>query len=191
MTKVTEMLYRTCKIQVRKEGINEETREVPFVIATENPADMGWGAPEILLVSGMKVEDPERGVPLLNAHNRRDVLDVLGRVVRIKQEGDEVHAVYRFSDATQAARDAFGLVKDGSIDAASIGYKINTFTEVSEGSVFEQGGKRIEGPAVVGLTWTLKESSLVPIGRNQALSRLARTRTHSRGRWPPRQGAKA
>lgn len=155
-----ELLTRE-QLKIAARVLDEKTREVEFVGATETPVDMGYGPPEILRMGGA---DWDKSVPFLNAHARWSVLDVLGRSTSIKVVDRQLVFRVKFSEATEAARAAWELVKDGSIDAVSVGYSVREFRELGPGQFDGRGEGRVEGPAIVVTKWRVRELSLVPIG---------------------------
>jgi phage head maturation protease len=167
-----ELLTREIHFQAR--AVDKETREVTFTAATEGLVDVGYGAPEVLRMSGLTV-DKSRGVPFLNAHRRMSVTDTLGRSTKggITVDGRELVVRVRFSRATPEANAAWGLVEDGTLDAVSVGYSVAEFRELRAGEFDGRGDARVEGPAIVVTKWTLRELSLVPIGADPSARKRA------------------
>ncbi len=166
-----EMLTREVRVKCR--SIDEEKREAEFIAATETPVDMGDDAPEVLRASGATL-DP-RGLPLLDAHSRSSIENVLGRVA-MRKEGRTLVARVAFSDATEAARNAWNLVRDGTVDAVSVGYLVKAYRALRAGEEDVENGdeaSRVKGPANVVTAWEPKELSLVPIGADPNARRRA------------------
>lgn len=132
---------------------------------TEAPAEVfDWQrfevVREVLLTSGMEL--PESGqVPLLNAHNRYDIGDVIGSFRNIRTEPDRIVGRVQFS---QAAADAFTKLKEGHLTDFSVGYRVTKSQWVPENEQAEIQGKTYAGPLRVSTQWQLKELSAVPIG---------------------------
>ena len=150
---------RELKIQVR--AIDEQSREIEYIGATETPVDMGDGMPEVLRMAGAEFDE---SAPFLNCHQRHSVMDVLGRCVTIKREGTGLVFRVRYSKATEVSRAAWELAKDGSIDSVSVGYTVKKYKQLRRGEFDGEGQSRIEGPAVIATSWRVRELSQVPIG---------------------------
>jgi hypothetical protein len=153
------IVTREFKVKVR--AIDEETREIEYVGATETPVDFGDGIPEVLRMDGAEFE---QSVPFLDCHKRQTVMNVLGRSVAIKREGRELVFRVRYSKATDVSRAAWDLVKDGSVDRVSVGYSVRQYRELRRGEFDGEGAGRVEGPAVIATKWRVRELSQVPIG---------------------------
>ncbi|PZO86944.1 MAG: hypothetical protein DI623_15650, partial [Sphingomonas sanxanigenens] len=92
--------------------------------------------------------------PLLNAHNRFDVGDVLGVVESARIEGGQLVGRIRFAD-TAAGREAEGMVQRGEIRGISIGYSVRTWQLVEDNAADEDVWR--------ATSWELLEVSLAPV----------------------------
>jgi HK97 family phage prohead protease len=91
--------------------------------------------------------------PLLDAHNQRDIGAVIGTLSNVRIEADELVGTLTFGE-TDAARTAEGMVARGELKGISIGYRVNTWTIISE----EDGHETWRATR-----WELLEVSLVPV----------------------------
>ena len=110
-TELDEQLDRrdisAVSLSIRAETIDEESRSIEAVLATENPVpvfDMQRFevVDEVLLMGGRReVED----VPLLNDHRRRSLDDVFGSIRNIRESGSELICRMYFADMSELADD--------------------------------------------------------------------------------------
>lgn len=150
---------------------DEKARAARFVATTEQSATVwDWDrwdfVKEVLLRDGMVL--PVVGqVPLLDAHSRASVADVLGSAADFqdclvgKLAGKD--CLVSFS-SVQAGQDAATKVREGHITDVSVGYLVTESYWVPEGEKQIINGKTYEGPVKVSTKWELREISLVPIG---------------------------
>jgi hypothetical protein len=137
--------------------LDREKREFACTAATEQPVLMpDWDkmkmVPEVLLMSGAQL--PAEGhVPLLNAHARSSVNDVLGSA-RLSVDGDKLIGPAQFSTT---AEDALTKVSEGHLRALSVGYQVNRKQYVPEGTTQQINGRSFEGPVNVVTSWKVKE----------------------------------
>ncbi len=134
---------------VIRDGIDEESRSIPIVLATETPVetyDMERGevVDEILKIDGMDV--PQQ-VPLVDSHDVGSVRSVLGSIRDFdKQDGRLLARAYFASsdDAVKTFRDyAEGHLTDFSVRARRLKVRYEDNTRIVESS------RVIEGSAVV------------------------------------------
>lgn len=160
------MLLITREIKVSCRVLDDEKMECEFTAATETPVDMGDPEPQVLRMSGATLGTDS--MPFLNAHSRKSVLDVLGRTVFRKDDATRTLAArVKFSKATEQSRAAWELVKDGSINAVSVGYYVDAYRTLRDGEEDVEAGderSRVKGPATVVTKWRPVELSLVPLG---------------------------
>lgn len=165
-----ELNVRT--LQVRASTLDEQTRSVEAVLATETPADvMDWrnfkDITEILVIDGARFHSQ---VPLLNNHNRWDINDQLGSVRGIRKQGDVIIGRLHFAEGLEEAEKAWQLVRQGHADAVSIGYRVDDagYVDIAAGATAEVNGRTFTAPADselrVSFAWELKELSVVHIG---------------------------
>lgn len=102
----------------------------------------------------------DRGVvPLLNAHSRWSIGDILGTITSARIEAVDgvsaLVAVARFAD-TDAGREAEGMVARGELRGVSIGYNVRTWSVVE---IDEETGVHTWRATA----WELLEGSFVPV----------------------------
>ncbi len=145
--------------------LNEESRSVEAVMATEQPIKVfDWNhgiIDEVLLMKGANYPDQ---IPLLDNHNRWDGVEkVLGSVSQIRLEGEQMVGTVSFS-RVQAGFDAYTKIAEGHLTDFSIGYLVTKAVFVPEGETQTIEGKTFEGPVKVSTQWELKELSITPLG---------------------------
>ncbi|MFD2030613.1 HK97 family phage prohead protease [Ancylobacter dichloromethanicus] len=96
---------------------------------------------------------PGGSVPLLNAHRRSDLGDVLGSATDIAAKGATVEATLTLSSRDDVAPIAADIAA-GHIRGVSVGYRVLARTETTDAA----GGRR-----VTATRWEIAEVSLVPI----------------------------
>ncbi|WP_062018056.1 prohead protease/major capsid protein fusion protein [Aureimonas sp. AU4] len=107
---------------------------------------------EVLDPAGAQLSD-DLDVPFLDAHNQRSARATIGRAYAFAREADGITASLRFS----AAADVTPLVervKDGSLRAFSIGYRVLQWRESKSNA-----GERVR----TATSWTIQEVSIVAI----------------------------
>jgi HK97 family phage prohead protease len=92
-------------------------------------------------------------VPLLDAHNQRNIAAVIGSISNVRIENGELLGTLTFGE-TDEARAAEGMVARKELKGISIGYRVNTWTIVSQ----EDGHETWRATR-----WELLEVSLVPV----------------------------
>ena len=113
--------------------------------------DMSEGAVDLTVLN--------RGAPILNAHNRRSLGDVIGVVERAWLDGGEGRAMVRFADR-EDVKPIMADVMDGILRNLSVGYRVRKYSvEKSE-----------EGQPTVyrAIDWQPFEVSFVPVGADPA-----------------------
>jgi hypothetical protein len=159
-------------ITVRAATVDEDSRSVEAVIATETPVavydSMGRGGivDEILLASGARL--PAQ-MPLLSDHYR-SLDSVLGSVRNIRRDGTQIVGRLHFARHEEAER-AWALVRDGHQRDVSVGYHVNQFVDIPAGETRAVNGRSFTAGARtlrISTTWTPKETSLVAIGADAA-----------------------
>jgi phage head maturation protease len=120
--------------------LNEESREVEVVFATETPVfRFGWEEDynEVLICeeSAMRVERANKGLPVLDTHNSWTLSAQLGRTVKVwvDKEKRECKATVRFSQREQV-KDIFQDIKDGIVTDISVGYRVHAFEKTASDS---------------------------------------------------------
>jgi len=100
---------------------------------------------------------------VLDSHNMRSALDVIGRAT-VKREGAQLVADVEF-DEDEAAERIWQKVQRGFLRAVSIGYTVDSESVrfIGEGETDTRGGDAIAGPATIVDRWELHEISVVPV----------------------------
>ena len=160
--------YRSGLTVRAPETINENTRTLDLVIATETPVDMyDWQrrevVPEVLLAKGCVMPNQ---VPMLDTHSRWSTGDVLGSVTGKKVVGEQVRGTAIFSQVEEADK-AFQKYREGHLTDFSAGYSISDVERVKKGAKVKIDGRTWQGPVNVVTSWTLREVSCVPIGADE------------------------
>lgn len=162
----------TRSFQVRADTIDEKSRSVEGVIASENPVtvlDLRTFEiiDEILLMSGMRLPDQ---VPLLDSHQRGSIKNILGSVRNFKiektRDGGVLVARNFFDDDEDGLR-AFGKVKNGHVRDFSIGYRVHASAEIEAGNTGKVAGREFTAGAQnlrISVDTEVRENSLLAIG---------------------------
>lgn len=148
-------------------GIDEKARTATFVASTERPVPMGWGAPEVLRMSGVDLSRYKANPVVLNSHGRFSVESILG-TAKVSRVGRELHAEVHF-DETPEGEAAWSRVKSGSLRALSVGYSVDPskIKSIGQGESDGTGESRVDGPASIVRGWQLMEISVVPVPADQ------------------------
>lgn len=154
----------TRSLEIRSASVNVDDRTVSATLATETPVPT-WDPvrddviPEVLRADGAEL--PAQ-VPLLDAHNRESMRDQLGSVRWIVRKADSIAGVLHFAEDKDSDR-AFGLVREGHVEAVSAGYQILERVHVPAMQTLVVIGKHYLGPVNVVTRWRLREVSLAPL----------------------------
>ncbi|MBL7214968.1 MAG: HK97 family phage prohead protease [Phycisphaerae bacterium] len=157
--------------QLRAATIDETSRSIEAVIATESPVMvLDWNQfeviEEVLIMAGCEIP-PTRQVPMLDTHDRRSVQSQLGSTRDLKTENDQLIGRNYFAD-TPRSRDAFNLIKEGHLQDNSIGYQILESVIIERGKSAQVVGKDFQASPERNLRvvtkWIVKENSVCPIG---------------------------
>ena len=154
---------------IRAASIDEKARSVEAVFATETPAAVfdpqRWAAiDEVLRMDGAEIP-PQ--MPMLETHSRWSLDSVLGSGRNLRSQGDELLGRLFFATDDARAESAWSKVRQGHVNAVSIGYSVEESTDIAPGQTREVAGKKYTaGKRTLRITtrWTPKEVSLVPIG---------------------------
>ncbi len=162
----------TRSIQLRAATIDEEQRSVEAAISTENPVEVwdwkrGELVDEVLLNSGVELP---RQLPLLEAHNRWSLDDVLGSIRNLRPEETAIVGRLFFAHDDERADKAWNKVRQGHVTDVSVGYRIYESTTIEPGQTatvasrkFTAGNRAMK----IATRWTAKEGSLLAIGADQ------------------------
>ena len=121
---------------------------------------------EELDMAGAQLDVLNRGAPLLNAHSRYELGNVIGVVERAWLDNSEGRALVRFSERTDVAP-IMADVMDGILRNLSVGYRVAKY----------QVEQRNDGPTLYrAVDWTPFEISFVPVGADPAAQVRSSTR---------------
>ena len=161
-------------LTLRADTINEETRSVEAVLATERITTVfDWQRLEMidesLRMSGAHFANQ---VVLLETHSRYSLETVLGSVRELRVEGDKLIGRLVFAEGDARSDAAWLKVRQGHITDVSIGYRVDRggFRDVLPGQTITIDGKDIKAGARrlrITTSWTVREGSLVPIGADE------------------------
>lgn len=143
-------------------AIDEETRTVEFVAATENGVDTSSGK-EYLRMTGARLQRYRKNPVVLDSHDRYSAGAVIGRA-DVKIEDRKLVASVTFAQ-TARAEEVWQLIKGKFLRALSVGFipdaaRIQT---LDEGQTDGEGENKITGPARIIKQWELFEISVVPV----------------------------
>jgi hypothetical protein len=156
-------------LSVRVATLDEEERSVEAVMSTEGQVTVfdwkRWGMIDEVLVS-RGAELPEQ-VPLLENHNRYSLDNVLGSVRNMRAGDQETVGRMFFAADDQRADASWNKVRQGHLDAVSVGYRAVDFTDIEPNKSATVAGRQYTAgsrPLRITTRWQVKELSLVPIG---------------------------
>lgn len=168
-------------MQIRSDSVDESTRSIEAILATENPVLVfdwsRWEAvDEILLMDGCQLRDQ---IPLLNDHRKLSLDDVFGSIREIKRNGQELSCRLYFADMKDHKEDpeaqrierAWTKVKQRHQREVSVGYRIMESTTIpAKESAMVNGRTYTAGsrPLRIATKWLLREGSLTPIAADMA-----------------------
>lgn len=145
--------------------VNEGKREVLAVIST-NAVDRDG---EVVSPKGLRKKN-YAGNPIVMVNHDYQSLPI-GKALWVKADGDRILAKYKVSDATQFARDVFGLLQDGTLNAHSIGF---VSKHASRPTTAEKNANPdLVGAKLIHRDWELLEFSVVGIPANPEALTLA------------------
>ncbi len=168
----SELTTRT--YQVRFDTLDEKTRSIEAVIATENPVlVIDWNRweiiEEVLLMSGFRA--PANGqVPLLDTHDRSTIQKQLGSTRQLHTEGDKLIGRNFFSSSPEAEH-AWTLTKEGHLTDNSAGYRVINSVIIPRGEQATVEGRPFKASATrdlrISTEWMHGETSVCPIGADE------------------------
>lgn len=161
----------TRNYSLRMETLDEKTRSVEAVIATEARVKViDWERyeviEEILLMDGCRMP-ADKQVPMLDSHDRSTVQKMLGSTRNLRIENGQLigRNVY---GTTPACEHAWSMVRDGHLKDNSIGYRVEEAVRIDAGKKATVNNREfIASPSMslrVGTVWTVKENSNCPVG---------------------------
>lgn len=160
-------------IHVRAKTINEDERSVEAVLNTEKRVQVfdwrSWEViDEILVAGGMRVEGDQ--VVMLDTHRRFGTETVIGSIRDIRTEDGQNIGRLVFAENDEKAERVWNLVRQGHLTDVSVGYRVDQSIDLKEnteqnidGKIYKNDSKRV---LRVSKSWTLLETSPVPIGAN-------------------------
>tara|TARA_R110002124_G_scaffold173690_5_gene341335 strand:- start:5 stop:2194 length:2190 start_codon:yes stop_codon:yes gene_type:complete len=131
-------------------------RTVEVVLSTGAPVRR-WSFTEELEISATAI-DLARVIagqcPLLDTHDDRRIDSILGRVVSVRIEGQDLIGLVSFAD-TDPGRKAEGMVARGELRGISIGYRVTAWTMITVDANDHETWR--------ATSWELLEASWVPV----------------------------
>src|SRR6266508_3206601 len=151
--------------------VNEGKREVLAVISS-NAVDRDG---EVVQPKGMKKKNYAGNPVVMVNHDYRSL--PVGKALWVKADGDRILAKSYISDKTQLARDVFGLLQDGVLNAFSIGFASLRSSAPTTQEVNVR--PELKGAKLIHREWELLEYSIVGIPANQEALALAVSKGYS------------
>ncbi|WP_316348487.1 phage major capsid protein [Desulfuromonas acetoxidans] len=150
--------------------LDEETRSVEVVAATENPVRVyDWErrevVEEVLLMDGCTLPE-NRQVVLLDTHWRGGVYSILGSCRGLTVSGKELIGRSHYSEA-DGGPSAWTKTREGHLTDYSAGYEVLEAYWVPEGEKQTIQGRTFDGPLKVTTKWRITELSACPIGADE------------------------
>jgi len=181
--------YYSRESQIRAESVNDEERSIEGVLSTEEPVMVfDWYRFEpILEVLRMDGVELPKQLPLLNAHSRESIHNIVGSTRELRMSTDEngKPIIIAKNFISEAEQDIFTKAKEGHITDTSIGYVISEKDSeyVEKGETKTINGREYKNESksrmVLRTKWTLKENSLVPIGADKMAKLRAELETET------------
>lgn len=157
--------------QVKPQSLDMNSRSVDAVLATEKFVQIYdhrryREIDEVLLMDGVTWTGGQ--VVLLECHLRESIQHVIGSVRSIRVEGSKLIGRLFFGDrAGEAAENAWCLVSQGHLTDVSVGYRIDKHVDIPPRGVWTVSGTKYKSGARwlrIVKRWTVRETSIVPIG---------------------------
>lgn len=168
-----DLTTRGLALGQRADSLNIEERTFEAVVSTDTPTEvLDWQRWEIVeeVLLQETIEWPDK-LPLLRAHRRWDVEDVLGSLTSMRANDGKTVAKVSMLRNDETADKAWERVSQGHLTDVSIGYRVNKFITIEPGQTATVEGREFtasEARALRVVTdWTPKEVSLVPIGADE------------------------
>jgi HK97 family phage prohead protease len=143
------------RVRFAADSYDATTRTVEAVLSAGSPVKRFFFTEELeISEAAIDLARAANGlVPLLDAHNQSNIAAVIGSISNVRIQGGELLGTLTFGE-TDAARAAEGMVARKELKGISIGYRVNTWTIVSQ----EDGHETWRATR-----WELLEVSLVPV----------------------------
>ena len=151
-----QKMERNLTIDLRE--LNEDTRQVELSFSSEEPYER-WFGNEILSheVGAVDLSRLNDIGCLLYNHNRDKVI---GRIDRAWVKDNRAYATVTF-DEDEESEVIYQKVKSGTLKAVSVGYRVESWEEVSAGKSSANG--KFIGPCSIALRWFPYEVSIVSV----------------------------
>jgi len=151
--------------------VNEGKREVLAVISSDAVDRDG----EVVSPRGMKKKNFSGNPVVMKNHDYSSL--PIGKALWVKADGNKVLSKYRVSDATQEARDVFGLLQDGTLKAHSIGFISHYKSKPTTKEINERPD--LADAKLIHRDWSLHEFSVVGVPCNPEALALAVSKGYS------------
>ncbi len=165
---------QTRELTLRADSINDDARTVVATMSTEAPtrimdAESWRQIDEVLISDGVRLP---KQVALLEAHARWTVDNVLGSVTNMGREDGVTIGTLQFAENAERADLAWNLVRQGHLNAVSVGYNVVAKTDIPPGQTMKVAGRAWTASADrtlrITTQWELRELSMVPVGADAA-----------------------
>lgn len=160
----------TRAMTLRVETVDEKTRSVDGILATESPTvvmDRERWEPisEVLRMDGCRL--PDR-LPLLADHDRSSALGVHGSITECRIIDGQLRGRLSFLDGDEETDRIWNRVRQGHLRDLSVGYRVSAAEPCEPGKRCTVRGTEYTAPANMRLRvatdWTPRECSVVAIG---------------------------
>ena len=163
--KPNDLIQRFQISEFKPETIDDTTRSVEVIGATESPSDV-WDparydvVKESLLMSGCMI--PEGGKVPLTIEHERNASSVIGSFTNMRIEGDKLVGRAVFS-STEDAKPYFTKVREGHLNRFSITYPAASRDSefIEPGETRSINGRSYSGPLLITKSWQPKSLGLV------------------------------
>lgn len=155
-------LLRTLSLDEPARAVEGKPRSFRFVSSTEEPV-MTWAGPEVLRMSGARLDRYLRNPVLLDSHRTDSIKHILGTATaEVKHR--KLHTEVTL-DETPEGEAALARIQSGSLRAMSIRFRPyrNKIRELREGETDGEGVAMVKGPAIVIREWELMEQTLCAV----------------------------
>lgn len=144
-------------------------KKFAMVAYTGGSMDVGWGAPVVVDLNGMKVTSKAR--PILHQHDPARIVGHTDSVeVKVLHDRAELRVSGVISGASDSARLVLESAANGFPWQASIGARVTKSEFVAEGQTATVNGRNVSGPVYVARRSTLGEVSFVALGADDNTS---------------------
>ena len=169
------LTYRAMPVKMDENGrpstIDDATRSVEVVGATENPA-MVWDwerwavVQEVLLMSGCRLPESRQVVGFDTHQYRGGTVGVIGSYRDMTARKKELTGRFYFT-SLQEGESPWVKLREGHLTDFSVGYDVLEYEWIPEGATAAIQGKKYKGPLKVTTVWTPRELSICPVGADE------------------------